>query len=157
MILKLSNILFFVIRVKWFGHLQMKLYDHRLMHRGAVQSYEGNVNSHSRIELGVDPSEKVVMSGEHGLDWFKHSSFFVRKPILSVSVCGCQVGRTAISVSGISSRVNCSSGINSWVLFRRLCAGQKVEVLLEWDCFHQTMSLLLGSVNSLIIGIYANN
>lgn len=46
----------------------MKLYDHRLMHRGAVQSYEGNVNSHSRIELGVDPSEKVVMSGEHGLD-----------------------------------------------------------------------------------------
>lgn len=41
----------------------MKLYDHRLTQRGAVQSYEGNVNSHTRIQLGVDPSEKFVMSG----------------------------------------------------------------------------------------------
>ncbi|KAL8034010.1 hypothetical protein ABFX02_13G193000 [Erythranthe guttata] len=41
----------------------MKLYDRRLTHRGAVQSYEGNVNSHTRIQLGVDPAEKVVMSG----------------------------------------------------------------------------------------------
>ncbi|KAL0352633.1 UNVERIFIED_CONTAM: hypothetical protein Sangu_0844600 [Sesamum angustifolium] len=41
----------------------IKLYDHRLTHRGPVQSYEGNVNSHTRIELGIDPSEKVVMSG----------------------------------------------------------------------------------------------
>ncbi|KAG8385041.1 hypothetical protein BUALT_Bualt03G0000200 [Buddleja alternifolia] len=41
----------------------IKLYDSRLIQRGAVQSYEGNVNSHTRIELGVDPSEKVVMSG----------------------------------------------------------------------------------------------
>ncbi|KAM3324102.1 DDB1 and CUL4-associated factor 4 isoform X1 [Capsicum chacoense] len=40
----------------------IKLYDHRLM-RGAIQSYEGNVNSHSRIQLGVDPSETIVMSG----------------------------------------------------------------------------------------------
>ncbi|KAH6756886.1 hypothetical protein C2S53_006688, partial [Perilla frutescens var. hirtella] len=41
----------------------IKLYDHRLIQKGPVQSYEGNVNSHTRIELGVDPSEKVVMSG----------------------------------------------------------------------------------------------
>ncbi|GFQ00826.1 ddb1- and cul4-associated factor 4 [Phtheirospermum japonicum] len=41
----------------------IRLYDHRLTHRGPVQSYEGNVNSHTRIDLGVDPSEKVVMSG----------------------------------------------------------------------------------------------
>ncbi|KAI3455768.1 hypothetical protein Pfo_012431 [Paulownia fortunei] len=41
----------------------IKLYDHRLIQRGPVQSYEGHVNSHTRIELGVDPSEKVVMSG----------------------------------------------------------------------------------------------
>lgn len=40
----------------------IKLYDHRLM-RGAIQSYEGNINSHSRIQLGVDPSETIVMSG----------------------------------------------------------------------------------------------
>ncbi|OVA01555.1 WD40 repeat [Macleaya cordata] len=41
----------------------IKLYDHRLMQRGAVQSYEGHVNSHTRIQLGVDPSEGLVMSG----------------------------------------------------------------------------------------------
>ncbi|KAK3004988.1 hypothetical protein RJ639_019783 [Escallonia herrerae] len=41
----------------------IKLYDHRLIQRGAIQSYEGNVNSHSRIQLGVDPSERFVMSG----------------------------------------------------------------------------------------------
>ncbi|GLT69551.1 hypothetical protein SLA2020_416940 [Shorea laevis] len=41
----------------------VKLYDHRLIQRGAVQSYEGLVNSHTRIQLAVDPSEKFVMSG----------------------------------------------------------------------------------------------
>ncbi|KAK4346729.1 hypothetical protein RND71_033068 [Anisodus tanguticus] len=40
----------------------IKLYDHRLI-RGPIQSYEGNKNSHSRIQLGVDPSETIVMSG----------------------------------------------------------------------------------------------
>lgn len=41
----------------------IKLYDHRLLQKGALQSYEGNVNSHSRIQLGVDPTERIVMSG----------------------------------------------------------------------------------------------
>ncbi|KAI4332093.1 hypothetical protein L6164_017030 [Bauhinia variegata] len=41
----------------------IKLYDHRLLKRGAVQSYEGHVNSHSRIQLGVDPAERFVMAG----------------------------------------------------------------------------------------------
>lgn len=41
----------------------VKLYDHRLTTRGAVQSYEGHVNSHTRIQLGVDQSERFVMSG----------------------------------------------------------------------------------------------
>ncbi|VFQ64270.1 unnamed protein product [Cuscuta campestris] len=41
----------------------LKLYDNRLTQRGALQSYEGNVNSHTRIQLGVDPSESLVMSG----------------------------------------------------------------------------------------------
>ncbi|XP_027362377.1 DDB1- and CUL4-associated factor 4 isoform X2 [Abrus precatorius] len=41
----------------------MRLYDHRLLHRGAVQSYEGHVNSHTFIQLGVDPAERFVMSG----------------------------------------------------------------------------------------------
>ncbi|KAH7522813.1 hypothetical protein JRO89_XSUnG0102600 [Xanthoceras sorbifolium] len=41
----------------------VKLYDHRLIKRGPVQSYEGHVNSHTRIQLGVDQSERFVMSG----------------------------------------------------------------------------------------------
>ncbi|KAL2524694.1 Transducin/WD40 repeat-like superfamily protein [Abeliophyllum distichum] len=41
----------------------IKLYDHRLTRRGPIQSYDGNVNSHTRLELGVDPSEKFVLSG----------------------------------------------------------------------------------------------
>lgn len=51
--------------LKWpFTFIQVKLYDHRLLQRGAVQSYEGHVNSHTRIHLGVDPAERFVMSGE---------------------------------------------------------------------------------------------
>ncbi|XP_027089512.1 uncharacterized protein [Coffea arabica] len=41
----------------------IKLYDQRLIQKGAVQSYEGYVNSHTRIQLGVDPTERFVMSG----------------------------------------------------------------------------------------------
>lgn len=43
----------------------MKLYDQRIIQRGAVQSYEGHVNSHTRMQLGVDPSERFFMSGEY--------------------------------------------------------------------------------------------
>ncbi|KAG4915118.1 hypothetical protein JHK87_052675 [Glycine soja] len=42
---------------------QMRLYDLRLLQRGVVQCYEGHVNSHTRIQIGVDPSERFVMSG----------------------------------------------------------------------------------------------
>ncbi|XP_022762566.1 uncharacterized protein LOC111308499 [Durio zibethinus] len=41
----------------------MKLYDHHLTKRRAVQSYGGHVNSHTRIQIGVDQSERFVMSG----------------------------------------------------------------------------------------------
>lgn len=47
--------------------LQVKLYDHRIIQRGAVQTYEGLVNSHTRLQLGVDPSERFFISGEHQL------------------------------------------------------------------------------------------
>jgi len=46
--------------------LQIKLYDHRLTKRGAIQSYEGHVNSHTRVQLGIDPFERFVMSGLRG-------------------------------------------------------------------------------------------
>ncbi|XP_068480836.1 uncharacterized protein [Phaseolus vulgaris] len=41
----------------------IRLYDHRLLQRGAVQCYDGHVNSHTRIQIGVDPAERFVMSG----------------------------------------------------------------------------------------------
>jgi WD repeat-containing protein 21A len=41
----------------------IKLYDRRMLQRGAVQSYEGHVNSHTQIQLGIDPDERYVMSG----------------------------------------------------------------------------------------------
>ncbi|OWM85718.1 hypothetical protein CDL15_Pgr029141 [Punica granatum] len=47
----------------------IKLYDQRLLGRGPLQSYEGHVNTHTHIQLGVDPSEKFVVSGgeDHSL------------------------------------------------------------------------------------------
>ncbi|KAB2601735.1 hypothetical protein D8674_002740 [Pyrus ussuriensis x Pyrus communis] len=47
---------------KWRQEI-VKLYHQRLIQRGAVQSYEGHVNSDTRLLLGVDPSERFVMSG----------------------------------------------------------------------------------------------
>lgn len=41
----------------------IKLYDNRQIQHGAVQSYEGHVNSHTRIQLAVDPYERFVASG----------------------------------------------------------------------------------------------
>lgn len=58
----------------------MKLYDHRLIQRGAVQSYEGHVNSHTRIQLGVDPSERFVFSGGyHFIAWKLYLTTVVRR------------------------------------------------------------------------------
>ncbi|KAG9439293.1 hypothetical protein H6P81_019458 [Aristolochia fimbriata] len=41
----------------------VKLYDHRMYQRGAVQLYEGHKNTHSHLRMGVDPTESFVMSG----------------------------------------------------------------------------------------------
>ncbi|CAI9259747.1 unnamed protein product [Lactuca saligna] len=44
----------------------IRLYDHRF--KGAlVQFYEGHVNSHTRIQIGVDPSERFFISGGEDL------------------------------------------------------------------------------------------
>eukprot|EP00252_Welwitschia_mirabilis_P007432 TRINITY_DN18783_c0_g1_i1.p1 TRINITY_DN18783_c0_g1~~TRINITY_DN18783_c0_g1_i1.p1 ORF type:complete len:484 (+),score=63.03 TRINITY_DN18783_c0_g1_i1:338-1789(+) len=41
----------------------VKLWDRRLSGREAVQSYEGQVNSHTMLQIGVDPSETFVVAG----------------------------------------------------------------------------------------------
>ncbi|WOG85504.1 hypothetical protein DCAR_0104693 [Daucus carota subsp. sativus] len=41
----------------------MKLYDHRMVERGAVLSYRGDIGLNDNIQHAVDPSEKFVVSG----------------------------------------------------------------------------------------------
>ncbi|KAJ8478146.1 hypothetical protein OPV22_021873 [Ensete ventricosum] len=41
----------------------IELFDRRLLRRGSVQSYAGHVNSHTRLQLGVNPSETFLISG----------------------------------------------------------------------------------------------
>ncbi|PKA46689.1 Katanin p80 WD40 repeat-containing subunit B1 like [Apostasia shenzhenica] len=41
----------------------IKLFDLRLLHRGHIQSYDGHRNSHSHLQLGVNPSETFLLSG----------------------------------------------------------------------------------------------
>ncbi|KAI5012711.1 hypothetical protein ZWY2020_024977 [Hordeum vulgare] len=41
----------------------IKLFDLRLIQKGAIQSYAGHVNSHNNLPLVVDPSETLLMSG----------------------------------------------------------------------------------------------
>ncbi|CAL5412792.1 unnamed protein product [Camellia sinensis] len=55
-----SDIVYMPSSISW---CKIRLYDHRLIRRGPLQSYEGNVNSHTRIQLGVDPYERFFMSG----------------------------------------------------------------------------------------------
>lgn len=43
--------------------LQIKLYDHRLTKRGPVQSYAGQVNTHTHLQLATDANERFLMSG----------------------------------------------------------------------------------------------
>lgn len=129
---------------------QIKLYDHRLMQRGPVQSYEGNVNTHTSIKLGIDPSEKVVMSGENGLyerhflnadwNWFWPSPFYHH-----------QVGRTATPVSGISRLVKCSWKRSLWTRFHQQSAGQEEAPLRVQFFFSFSNCLKLEFILKLIL------
>lgn len=43
--------------------IQINLFDRRLLNKGAVQTYAGHVNSYTHLQLGVNPSETLVVSG----------------------------------------------------------------------------------------------
>lgn len=47
-----------------FSVVQIKLFDLRLIQKGAIQSYAGHINSHTHLPLVVDPSETLLMSGK---------------------------------------------------------------------------------------------
>ena len=68
-----ENLLLTSITFCFMTLLQVRLYDHRLLQRGAVQCYEGHFNSHTHIQLGVDPSERFVMSG---MRYFSDAIYF---------------------------------------------------------------------------------
>ncbi|CAM6082750.1 unnamed protein product [Calypogeia fissa] len=38
-------------------------WDRRIVERGSVRSYEGHVNSHTVLQLGLDPTERLLVSG----------------------------------------------------------------------------------------------
>ncbi|KAL9261529.1 hypothetical protein AKJ16_DCAP01700 [Drosera capensis] len=72
---------------------QIKLYDNRQIQQGAIQSYEGHVNSHTRIQLAVDPYERFVVSGSlRGYItcciYTLHQFFGLTEPLKSIPVGG---------------------------------------------------------------------
>ncbi|KAK6916947.1 hypothetical protein RJ641_017698 [Dillenia turbinata] len=82
----------------------MRLYDHRLMQRGAVQSYEGNVNSHTRLQFAVDPFERFVLSGGEDCKtrlWSLRSGKMLFEEKISDSICSA-VDWPSIKRQGIS-------------------------------------------------------
>ncbi|XP_038988063.1 uncharacterized protein LOC103696415 [Phoenix dactylifera] len=94
----------------------IKLFDCRLLQRGAVQSYEGHVNSHSRLQLGVNPSETLVMSGgeDHFLrTWSIKTSELVFEEKFSNSVlatiCWPRSGSNSYGVRGSLKQPECYS------------------------------------------------
>ncbi|CAN1810025.1 DDB1- and CUL4-associated factor 4-like protein 1 [Linum perenne] len=82
----------------------IRLYDHRMTKRGPVQAYEGHVNSHTRLPLRVDPSEKFLVAG------------------LTLYIL---VEKTAIYASGVSSPVNCCLTKRCLKQSPRLCVCRK--------------------------------
>nr|XP_029117973.1 uncharacterized protein LOC105036131 isoform X2 [Elaeis guineensis] len=94
----------------------IKLFDCRLLQRGAVQSYEGHVNSHSHLQLGVDPSETLVMSGgeDHYLRiWTIRTGELIFEENFSNSVlatiCWPRDGSGAYGVQGSFKQPECCS------------------------------------------------
>ena len=101
---------------KCYFPFQIRLYDHRLLQRGAVQCYEGHVNSHTRIQIGVDPAERFVMSGGC---CFSDGFLFC---ILGLNILSFQVERIASYGYGVSSLVNCFLRTSSLIQLSPLCA-----------------------------------
>ncbi|TKY45746.1 DDB1- and CUL4-associated factor 4 [Spatholobus suberectus] len=93
----------------------MRLYDRRLLQRGAVQCYEGHVNSHTRIQIVLIQLRDLL----------------------------CQVERIASYGYGVSSLVNFSLRTSSLTQFSPLCAIKHVEVVLKLKRMTYTSMTLL--------------
>eukprot|EP00257_Ricinus_communis_P021867 XP_015581441.1 uncharacterized protein LOC8268045 isoform X1 [Ricinus communis] len=99
----------------------IRLYDHRMSKRGAIQSYEGHVNSHTRLQLEVDQSERFLMAGGEDCKfrlWSIKSGelLFEEKfsdAVLS-TVCWQRPERCMRIPDENKSHEDCLSGLNNW-------------------------------------------
>lgn len=107
--------------------MQIKLFDCRLLQRGSVQSYAGHVNSHTRLQLGVNPSETFLISGTLSFGWYWVISHSSRGQLPTTSW---QVGRTAFCAYGASRTVSLYLGRKSRTRYSQRFAGQKLEMSL---------------------------
>ncbi|KAK4798396.1 hypothetical protein SAY86_030722 [Trapa natans] len=95
----------------------------RLVGRGLVQSYEGHVNTHTRLHLGVDPSEKFVVP-------VYYDSLFSAK--LNVQKTGLlyhpnvETGRASDGAPNLRS-----SGLQQWIPSFRLRLSQTASPLSQ--------------------------
>lgn len=91
-----------------------------------MQSYEGNVNSHTRMQLGVDPFERFVMSGIIAVVIYVLDRLAIT--VLRITYNFFQEERTPTCGFGVSSLVNCSFKINSLMPSSQPCAGVEKDV-----------------------------
>lgn len=42
---------------------QIQQWDRRMVEKGAVRTYEGHYNTHTTLQLGIDPTETFLISG----------------------------------------------------------------------------------------------
>uniref|UniRef100_A0A7N0U7Z8 Transducin/WD40 repeat-like superfamily protein n=1 Tax=Kalanchoe fedtschenkoi TaxID=63787 RepID=A0A7N0U7Z8_KALFE len=92
----------------------INLYDRRMNKKGEVQSYAGHVNSHTRIQLAVDPSETFLMSG--GEDSYMRIWDIKGGELLYAASFMSAVPSTLCwPVSGITTEYQCRSSSGAWV------------------------------------------
>ncbi|XP_057867377.1 uncharacterized protein LOC131074707 isoform X1 [Cryptomeria japonica] len=111
----------------------IKLWDRRLIERGSVQSYEGNVNSHTMIQIGVDPTESLLASGgEDG----------------AIRLWNVKTGKLLHTEVGFSSPVTTIC----WPKYRKMRESSKEEKFYEDTSFEQKFcwGLWLGSFEGLL-------
>jgi hypothetical protein len=90
--------------------------------RGAVQSYEGHVNSHTRLQLGVISIHASTFKSHFTL--IKASEIILCLPLIYSS----QEERIAVCDFGASSPASCFSRKKFLIQFSQLCVGRDLKV-----------------------------
>lgn len=67
---------------------QIQHWDRRIVERGPIRSYTGQVNSHTVLQLGLDPTERLLISGNR----------FLLRYLLPGADCEVVIYRTLVSI-----------------------------------------------------------